>query len=393
VRVRLVVLVGLAAAAGAAASLAVVRATGWLAATTTQVRVLSEAAPVPQPAAVRGRPLVPDRFDPAAIYARRAAGVVTIFAQFAGGANAQGSGFVVARDGTILTNSHVITNAGEADPARVRGAESVFVEFGDRDRVPARIVGWDLFDDVGVIRVEPSAHALQPLPLGDSGGVVVGEPVAAIGSPLGDESSLAVGVVSATGRSIRSLTSGYDLVDAIQIDAAINHGNSGGPLFDARGNVIGINAQIRRGAPGVGFAVPIGSARRSLEQLVTTGHVRYAYVGVSAQDLTPSVARRFGVHAQHGAAVSSIVPGSPADRAGLRAGTAVSVEGATYPRGGDVVVAIEGRAVRSADDLLRSVTQRLRPGRAVRFTIVRGGRRLTVAVTPVERPVSPHSGR
>src|SRR5204863_5563932 len=157
------------------------------------------------------------------------------------------------------------------------------------DRVPARIVGWDIFDDVALIRVDPQDHSLAPVPLGDSSAVAVGEPVAAIGSPFGQADSLGVGVVAATHRSIESLTSKYNLVDAIQTDAPINHGNSGGPLFDARGRVIGINAQIRSdsgNAEGVGFAVPINSAKRSMEQLIGHGSVSYAYIGVVTTDLT-----------------------------------------------------------------------------------------------------------
>ena len=171
------------------------------------------------------------------------------------------------------------------------------------------------------------------MPLGDSAAVVVGEPVAAIGSPFGNEDSLGVGVVSATHRSIDSLTSNYNLVDAIQTDAPINHGNSGGPLFDARGRVIGINAQIRSDsgqAEGVGFAVPINSARRSMEQLIANGSVSYAYVGIETTDLTPALAQRFGYPVTQGAVVTGIVraarpTGRPARtdvaRTGARAST------------------------------------------------------------------------
>ena len=165
-----------------------------------------------------------------------------------------------------------------------------------------------------MIKVDPSAHALAPVPLGDSAAVVVGEPVAAIGSPFGNENSLAVGVVSAVHRSIESLTSTYNLVDAIQTDAPINHGNSGGPLFDARGRVIGINAQIRSAsgqAEGVGFAVPINSAKRSMQQLIANGSVAYAFVGVETTDLTPALARRFGYAVQRGAVVTNIVRRQP----------------------------------------------------------------------------------
>ena len=221
--------------------------------------------------------------------------MVTLYAVFSSGNNtsaSQGSGFVVSPDGLILTNSHVITTAGEGD-GNVRPAGDVFVEFQDRDRVKATIVGWDVFDDVGVLRIDPKAHELTPLPLGDSSRVVVGQPVAAIGSPFGNENSLAVGVVSATQRSIESLDLRYNLVDAIQVDAPINHGSSGGPLFDAAGRVIGINAQIRSdsgNAEGVGFAVPINAARRSMQELVATGKVAYAYVGITSEDLTPGIA-------------------------------------------------------------------------------------------------------
>ena len=152
---------------------------------------------------------------------------------------------MVSPAGDILTNSHVITNVGETQSTQpVRGATSVYVVFADGDRIPAEIVGWDLFNDTGVIRVDPDEHALVPLPLGDSDIVRVGEPIAAIGSPFGNENSLSVGVVSAVARSIPSLTSRYRVSNAIQVDAPINHGNSGGPLFDARGRVIGITAQI-----------------------------------------------------------------------------------------------------------------------------------------------------
>src|SRR5947208_2807688 len=222
---------------------------------------------------------------------------------------------LASAEGYLLTSSHVITDAGQRPAGETPAkASTVFVEFGDRDRVPARIVGVDVFDDVGLLRVSPKDHALQPVPLGDSSTVRVGEPVAAIGSPFGNENSLAVGVVSAVRRSIDSLTSNYDLVDAIQVDAPINHGNSGGPLFDARGRVIGITAQIRSdtgNAEGVGFAVPIDSARRSLQELVAKGTVAYAYVGITTEDLTPTLARHLGYRAAHGALVDSVLADSP----------------------------------------------------------------------------------
>jgi S1-C subfamily serine protease len=235
-----------------------------------------------------------------------------------------------------------------------------------------------------------------PVPLGVSARVRVGEPVAALGSPFGNPDSLAVGVVSAVHRSISSLTSSYKLIDAIQTDAPINHGNSGGPLFDARGRVIGINAQIRSdsgNAEGVGFAVPIDSARRSMTQLIETGRVAYAYVGITTDDLTPTLARRFGYAVRYGAVVTSVRPGTPADRAGLRGGThEVDFNGETFSIGGDVVVAIAGRPIRSADDLVRVVAEQLRPGQRAIFTVVRGRARLRVPMTLVERPADPGAG-
>jgi S1-C subfamily serine protease len=385
-----------AALVGGAAVLLVAWAAGWLHGERRTV-IVREAPPVVETSASL-RPQAGGTFDPARIYAERSAGVVTIYSVFgsAGVTSAsQGSGFVVSSDGVILTNSHVITTAGEGAGA-VRPARVVYVEFRDRDRVEAKVVGWDVFDDVGVLQVDPNVHALAPLPLGDSGRVVVGEPVAAIGSPFGNENSLTVGVVSATQRSIESLTSRYDLVDAIQVDAPINHGNSGGPLFDARGRVIGINAQIRSDTgnnEGVGFAVPINAARRSMEQLLAVGKVTYAYVGITTEDLTPGIARRFGYPVRYGAVITTVRPGSPGEQAGLRGGSEDrSFNGETFTYGGDVVVSVNGRAVRSASDVVRAVTERLRPGATATFTVYRDARRRQVRVVLTDRPQNPEAG-
>jgi 2-alkenal reductase len=334
-------------------------------------------------------PLLGNGFDPAAIYAARARGVVTIYADLGGTGTSQGSGFVVDGKGTILTNAHVITNVGES--SSVRGADRVYVEFRDGERVPASIVGYDLFADVGVVRVEPDAHRLEPLPLGDSAAVVVGTPVAAIGTPFGNQSSLAVGVVSATGRSIPSLTSRYAVADAIQTDAPINRGNSGGPLLDPRGRVIGINAQIRSNsgnAEGVGFAIPINVARRSLTQLVATGRVAYAYIGIQSQDVTPGLARRFQLGAQRGALVTEVEPGTPADRAGVHGGSREAVyNGLPVTLGGDLIIRIGSTRIRGSEDVSRVVTDELAPGQTVAVTLVRGGQRRVVTLTLAERPL------
>jgi S1-C subfamily serine protease len=306
----------------------------------------------------------------------------------------QGSGFVTSPRGYVLTNSHVITNAGES--SNVRAAEQVFVEFADGDRVAARVVGWDLYDDVGLIRVDPGAHRLSPVPLGTSGSARVGQPVAAIGSPLGNESSLAVGVVSAIHRSIDAITvSTYKVVDAIQTDAPITHGNSGGPLFDARGRVVGINAQIRSATgrgndSGIGFAIPIDAAKRSLTQLIAKGRVSYAYVGITTDDMTPSLARALGYKVNRGALIIEVKEG-PGREAGLRGGTrevdVLGIQG--LATGGDVIVEIDGRPVRSADDVVRIVSFSLEPNDIAVFTIVRNGQRKKVAVTVAERQLPP----
>ena len=336
----------IAAILGAAGALALGGLTGLTDGGTTTVVVERAITGAEAPAVAV--PALGNGFDPAAIYARRAPGVVTLYADLGAEGQSQGSGFVVDAKGTILTNAHVVTNvAAGRGRRRCAGADRLFVEFKDRDRVPAKIVGWDLFSDVAVVRVDPRAHALAPVPLGNSSTVVVGTPVAAIGSPFNEQSSLSVGVVSAIDRTIDSLTSGYSVSDAIQTDAPINRGNSGGPLFDARGRVIGINAQIRSTsgtAEGVGFAIPIDTVRRALEQIVRTGKVAYAYVGVTTQDVTPGLARKLGFATQSGALIAKVEPGTPAARAGLRGGTrTVDYNGLQISLGGDVIVKIGDR--------------------------------------------------
>ncbi|HEV8248335.1 MAG TPA: trypsin-like peptidase domain-containing protein [Gaiellaceae bacterium] len=395
----------LSAVIGAAAVLAVGSAVDWIGPSRTETvaasspdLTLTDETDSAQPRTA-AQPLEGTSFEPARIYAARADGVVTIFAFFGsdgGGSGGQGSGFVVSDDGYILTSSHVVTNAGAGDAESVDAADEVFVEFRDGDRVAARVLGWDLFDDIALLKVDPKQHPLTAVPLGDSSRVVVGEPVAAIGSPFGAENSLATGVVSATGRTIPALTSAFSLVNAIQIDAPINRGNSGGPLFDARGRVIGINAQIRSNSglsEGVGFAVPINSAKRSMEELIQHGSVAYAYIGVHTDDLWPALARRLRLDVSRGALISDVVPDGPAARAGLRGGgKALTFQGTEVDTGGDVVVGVNGLRVRSGDDLVRIVTNDLKPGMRAIFTVIRGNKRLEIPVVVTERPSGPSSG-
>jgi S1-C subfamily serine protease len=390
-----------AAVIGGISVLVVGKAAGWLNTGTrktvvVQTPAVAQAVATPRAAlAPTAKPLSGSSFDPSRIYTTRSPGVVTIYALYGNSLSAQegqGSGFVVSPKGYILTNSHVITNAGDA-PGKATAADKLYVEFQDRDRIPAKIVGWDIYDDVGLIKVNPADHRLDAVPLGNSAQVQVGQPVAAIGSPFGNVNSLSVGVVSATERSIDSLTSQYSLIDAIQTDAAINHGNSGGPLFDARGRVIGINAQIRSdsgSAEGVGFAVPIDSARRSMTQLIAARRVSYAYVGIETEDLIPTIARRLHYPVLHGAVVTKVNPNSPGAQAGLRAGTdKQELLGAPFISGGDVIVAIADHPVGSAEDVVRVVTEQLSPGQSVPITFIRAGRRHQVTIKLAERPANP----
>jgi S1-C subfamily serine protease len=335
-------------------------------------------------------------FNAERIYAKAAPGVVTIRSLFGGGTSllgggsaAQGSGFVIDSHGEIATNAHVVTDA-EAGGATgsIHEAKHVYVQFADQNQVPAKIVGLDPDADVALLRVDPHGLDLRPLALATGERVRVGEPVAAIGSPFGEDNSLSVGVVSATDRTIESLSK-FKIEGAIQTDASINPGNSGGPLLDANGQVIGIDQQINTtsgGNEGVGFAVPIGLVSRSLEQLRGTGHASYAYLGVRSEQLYPQLADRLGVPVETGAMITNVVPGGPADDAGLKgADRTIHFQGSSFKAGGDVIVAVDRHPIRTASDLPIQVS-RLDPGDTAKLEIIRGGKRMTVDVKLAERP-------
>jgi S1-C subfamily serine protease len=333
-------------------------------------------------------------FDPHRIYEALAPGVVTVVAHEAGGLldgpRGQGSGFVLDGRGYIATNAHVIRSA----PPGLRRADDVYVELATGDRVQAEIVGDDLFSDVALLRIDPRGLELTPLELGTTKGLEVGAPVAAIGSPFGEVQSLSVGVISALDRSIESLTN-FKIGDAVQTDAAINHGNSGGPLLDRHGKVIGINAQIQStggGGEGVGFAVPVDTVRRSLSQLRETHRVRYAYLGVSSIDLYPQLARALGFGARRGALVAKVEGDGPADDAGIEAGgDEIDFQGQDgIPKGGDAIVAIDGEPVETSSDI-GDLLAAHRPGDRVTVELVRGARSRAVAVTLGEREPKPAS--
>jgi S1-C subfamily serine protease len=331
-------------------------------------------------------------FDAAKVYREASPGVVTIRSVFGPSGEslgvpsaAEGSGFVLDTEGHIVTNAHVVTNGSGA--AR-KPAKAVFVEFPDRNVVAAHIIGFDPFADVALLSVKPDGFHLHPLPLGDDHEVVVGQPVAAIGSPFGEQQSLSVGVVSATDRSVKSLTQ-FQIEGAIQTDASINPGNSGGPLLNANAQVIGINQQIETNSganDGVGFAVPVSAVKRSIAQLETKGRADYAYLGVSSQALYPQLAAKLGLDARFGGLLAEVVPGGPAAEAGLKGGNRkIRFQAAEYKVGGDVILALDGHPVIAPEDLAR-LTSAYSPGDRVTLTILHDGQRKNVVVTLGKRP-------
>jgi S1-C subfamily serine protease len=333
--------------------------------------------------------------NPAQIYEELAGGVVMVLSTFEASSDSffqpqssqgLGTGFVTSTDGYILTNAHVVSRDGlVADKVTV-----VLRRDGKEDRIDGRLVGVDNDSDVALIKVEPKGLDLIALPLGDSDAVTVGEPVVAIGNPLGYDFSVTSGIVSATGRSLRS-PSGAVIPDGIQTDAAINQGNSGGPLINARGEVIGINEQIATqsgGNEGLGFAVPINTAIRVMEQLKESGTVKYAWLGIGGQTLTAEMAQVFGLGVSSGAMIEQVASGSPAEKAGLRAGQRTeSLQGQDYVVGGDVITKIDGTDINGFDALV-SVLSTKQPGEEVTLTIVRDGQTQEVPVTLGERPSS-----
>ncbi len=331
-------------------------------------------------------------FDAARVYREAAPGVVTIRSIFGGSAGAaEGSGFVLDDDGEIVTNAHVVTeeSSGKREPAK-----EVFVEFPDRNVVDAEIVGFDPFADVALLKIEPDGFTLHPLELGDDSELQVGQPVAAIGSPFGEQQSLSSGIVSATDRSVKSLTQ-FQIEGAIQTDASINPGNSGGPLLDAGARVLGINEQIETNSgsnSGVGFAVPISAIKRSVAQLQENGTVEYPYIGVSSQALYPQLADKLGLDTTFGGLLAEVVPGGPAEKAGLRGGNdKLRFQAGEYRTGGDVILEVDGHKVILPDDLARLIATK-KPGEKVTMTVLRDGEKEQIEVTLGKRPDSVGGG-
>ena len=277
---------------------------------------------------------------------------------------ATGSGFVIDDDGHVATNAHVVA-----------GAREVKIRFQEGSLVDAEVVGTDVSTDVALLKVDPGDEELTPLPPADSGDVKVGDLVLALGNPLGLEDTITAGIISGKQRRIEA-PNGVPIENVIQTDAAVNQGNSGGPLLDMEGRVIGINSQIATseggtGFIGIAFAVPSNTAKRVIAELREDGRVERPYLGVSAITVTAQLARQLGLGTERGALVVAVSDGSPAESAGIRP---AGGEGGALTGRGDVIVEVGDTEVRSHEDLARAIAEQ-RPGSEVALPIVRGGDR------------------
>lgn len=292
-----------------------------------------------------------------------------------------GSGFVYDTNGHIITNYHVVNGGGRLD-----------VTFLDGTVYRASLIGSDPYTDLAVLYVEDvPQEKLNPLPLGDSSAVRVGEQVAAIGNPFGLSGSMSSGIISGVGRLIPAQEAGdFSIPDVIQTDAPINPGNSGGPLLNMRGEVIGINSAIfsRTGEfAGVGFAIPSNTIAKVVPSLITTGSFQHPWLGVAGRDMTPGIAERLGLEEPRGFLVMEVVPGSPAEQAGIRAGTQdATVDGILVRLGGDVIIGIDNQTVRKIDDILVYLQREKSVGDELLLTILRDGQEMQITTTLGARP-------
>jgi S1-C subfamily serine protease len=297
---------------------------------------------------------------------------------------ATGSGFVIDDKGDILTNAHVIS-----------GAVKVTVQFADKKVVDAKVLGKDTSSDLAVLKVDPDGLDLHPLVLGSSKGTQVGDPTIAIGNPFGLDRTLTTGVVSALQRQIRA-PNGFTIDHVIQTDAALNPGNSGGPLLDATGRVIGVNSQIETGGSGtgnvgIGFAVPIDTAKSIIPQLKSAGHVQRAFLGITSLTIDGSLSG-LDLPVKSGALVQTVTKGSPADKAGIQGGDiSAQIQGSPIQLGGDIIQSVDGKTISGADDLGTLIGDH-KPGDKVKLGILRRGKKLTKTVTLSNRPNSAQQG-
>ncbi len=295
--------------------------------------------------------------------------------------SALGSGFVVDKAGHIVTNFHVVEDADE-----------IRVSFSNRDTVEAELVASDPSTDLAVLRVDADARALTPLPLGDSDDVRVGDPVVAIGNPFGLDRTATAGIVSALQRLITA-PNDFAIDHVIQTDAPINHGNSGGPLLNAHGEVIGVNTQIQTGGVstgnvGIGFAVPSNTVEDVVAQILQTGYVEHAYLGIAGRPVTEDFAETYNLPVERGVLVEVVRSGTGAAKAGLEAGsTEVVVAGQTYVLGGDIIVAVDGKQISSTGELRDAIAAH-KPGDKIKLRIYRDAKKTTVTVTLGKQPAS-----
>ena len=324
------------------------------------------------------------------IYRRSASGVVFVSARVVTQTDspfgfpleqeglATGSGFVLDKNGYIVTNAHVVEGA--------KGASVRFEEGGDL--VDARVVGRDLSTDIAILKVDPGDAKLDPLPLGNSNRVRVGDPAIAIGNPFGYDRTVTTGIISALQRQIKA-PNGFTIGHVIQTDAPINPGNSGGPLLNASGQVIGINSQIAtagsRGSVGIGFAVPINTAKKVIPQLEQHGRIVHAYLGVTTYPVNKDIAAAVNLTVDRGALVQEVTPGGPAARAGLRAGKIHTDEGIIL--GGDVIVQVDGERIAKPDDVAAAISDN-KPGETVEVKYYRDNKLQTKNVKLGTRPAS-----
>ncbi len=292
---------------------------------------------------------------------------------------ALGSGFVIDKAGHIVTNYHV-----------VRGANAIQVSFSNNEHFKARVVGVDPSTDSAVLQVQVKSRALKSLPLGNSESARVGDQVIAIGNPFGLDRSVTSGIVSAVQRRIEAPNQ-LSISHVIQTDAALNHGNSGGPLLNAQGQVIGVNAQIETGGQsqgnvGIGFAIPINTVKDVVAELIKHGKVEHAFLGIEGKTLQANIGRLFHLPVTNGVLVASVRPGTGAAKAGLKpAANEVTVEGESWPAGGDVIVKVDGQSVPTVERLVDLIAAK-KPGDEIDLEVVRGTSRIHLNVKLGRQP-------